>query len=161
MAVHQLKERESREGNMQCSMQQNTKACLEHSQSNKVEADPIKQTTHFWVWCRGRSKKNFLEYKKVCLIDLAYLTVLSLMPYVYGNFARARLHTHKIASVTTWVAWRCTSWCHQPRPCVRTPDTKLSGIMCLLVGVLAEVQAPRWVACHQLVLGSFLWLLLV
>ena len=27
--------------------------------------------------------------------------------------------------------------------------------MCLLVGVVAKVQAPRWVACHQLVLDSF------
>ena len=40
-------ERESREGNMECLMQQNTKTCLEHSQSNEVEADPIKQTTRF------------------------------------------------------------------------------------------------------------------
>ena len=41
-----------------------------------------------------------------------------------------------------------------PRPCVRTPGTKPRGIMCLLVGVVAKVQAPHWVVCQRLVLGS-------
>ena len=35
------------------------------------------------------------------------------------------------------------------------------GIMCLLVGVVVEVHAPRKVACHLLAFGSFLRLWLV
>ena len=48
----------------------------------------------------------------------------------------------------------CTSWDGQPWPCVRAPGTKPRGIMCLLVGVVARVQAPRWVVCQRFVLSS-------
>ena len=48
----------------------------------------------------------------------------------------------------------CTSWHDHPRPCVRTPGTTSRDIMCLLVGVVAKVQAPRWVVCQRLVFSS-------
>ena len=60
-----------------------------------------------------------------------------------------------LSAIITWVAQWCTSCHDQPRPCVRNPCTKPKGTMCLLVGVVAKDQAPRWLACHQLVLGFF------
>ena len=75
------------------------------------------------------------------------LTASSLIPYIYGQFFSRY-------AIITWVAQWCTSWNSQPRSCVQTPGTKPSGIMCLLVCVITKVQAPRWVACQRLVLGS-------
>ena len=39
-------------------------------------------------------------------------------------------------------------------PWVQTPGTKLRAIMCLLVGGVAEVQAPPWEAYQELVFAS-------
>ena len=88
------------------------------------------------------------------IVMISLLTALSISPYIYGQSARARVYTHKIARPATPLAQRCTSWCHQSRPCVRTPGTKPTGIMCLLVDVVAKVQTPRWMACQQLVFDS-------
>ena len=86
-----------------------------------------------------------------------YLTglLLSITPLdFFADFTLAGVKTHKLAVQLNALAQRCTSWCPQPRPCVRTLGTKPRGIMCLLVGVVAKVQAPRWVACQWLVLSS-------
>ena len=45
----------------------------------------------------------------------------------------------KLAVLLNALAQRSTSWCHQPRPCDRTPRTKPRGVLCLLIGVVANV----------------------
>ena len=77
-----------------------------------------------------------------------YLTALVLRPYIYGYFFSMRYHN------TSCTVVHLLAWNGQPWPSVRTLDTKPRGIMCLLVGVAAKVQAPRRVAFQWLVLCS-------
>ena len=82
------------------------------------------------------------------------LTGIVLRPYIYGQNTHVQSHTHKIATVATSLAQRCTSLCCQSRACFRTLGTNTRSIVCLLDGVSVEVQPLHWVAHQWLVLGS-------
>ena len=42
------------------------------------------------------------------------------------------LKTHEFGSAANALAQWCTSWCHQPRACIRNPGVNPRGIMRLL-----------------------------
>ena len=66
-------------------------------------------------------------------------TAQSLRLYIYGHFFLDRIHY--MSGIVVHLLGRPTL------ARIRAPGTKLRSIMCLLVGVIAKVQAPRWVAC--------------
>ena len=88
-------------------------------------------------------------------LGLGFYRISAITPLDVSPISRSReLKLTKLAVLLNTLAQRCTSWCYQPRPCVRTPGTKPRGINYLLVGEVVEVRAPRRVTCHLLVFGS-------
>ena len=98
-----------------------------------VIADMVRQS------CLTRSKK--IDTRKIITFQCVdYQSSLHKEEEKKSQITKSRdLQQH-------WRSAWCTYWSRQPRACVQTLGTKSRRIMCLLVGVVAKVQAPRWVA---------------
>ena len=85
-------------------------------------------------------------------INMALNRITAITPLDFSPISRLReLKLTKLAVLLNTLAQWCTSWCHQLRSWVQTLGINQRGIMCLLVGVLLDVQVPCWEVHQQLI----------